>query len=301
SKTDTAQAIADAEHKFDGDTGTTSVRKHGEVLSIKGGVTNTADLAIGNIGVVSDGAGTLNIRLAKVLSGLTSASFTNAGGDSTVINGNGVTITPSATGASPISMTTAGINAGNKEIKGVANATSADAAVNKGQMDAAITAAAGGSLSTEKVVAKTLTGDNNLVTVTGQTGTAKGETYEVAVSENAVKAVAQTAAQDAVKVTGTGIANVTDSTTGGVKTYNVDVKTGNLVVNAAGQAGAAGTTGAGGATGADGVATTQNVATAINDAITKSKTDTAQAIADAEHKFDGDTGTTSVYLTVQVH
>ena len=294
SKTDTAQAIADAEHKFDGDTGTTSVRKHGEVLSVKGGVTATTDLTTGNIGVVSDGAGTLNIRLAKVLSGLTSASFTNAGGDSTVINGNGVTITPSATGASPISMTTAGINAGNKEIKGVANATSADAAVNKGQMDAAITAAAGGSLSTEKVVAKTLTGDNNLATVTGQTGTAKGETYEVSVSENAVKAVAQTAAQDAVKVTGTGLANVTDSTTGGVKTYNVDVKTGNLVVNAAGQAGAAGTTGAGGAAGADGVATTQNVASAINDAITKSKTDTAQAIADAEHKFDGDTGTTSV-------
>ena len=294
SKTDTAQAIADAEHKFDGDTGTTSVRKHGEVLSIKGGVTATTDLTTGNIGVVSDGAGTLNIRLAKVLSGLTSASFTNAGGDSTVINGNGVTITPSATGASPISMTTAGINAGNKEIKGVANATSADAAVNKGQMDAAITAAAGGSLSTEKVVAKTLTGDNNLVTVTGQTGTAKGETYEVAVSENAVKAVAQTAAQDAVKVTGTGLATVTDSTTGGVKTYNVDVKTGNLVVTAAGQAGATGTTGAGGAAGADGVATTQNVASAINDAITKSKTDTAQAIADAEHKFDGDTGATSV-------
>ena len=294
SKTDTAQAIADAEHKFDGDTGTTSVRKHGEVLSVKGGVTATTDLTTGNIGVVSDGAGTLNIRLAKVLSGLTSASFTNAGGDSTAINGNGVTITPSATGASSISMTTAGINAGNKEIKGVANATSADAAVNKGQMDAAITAAAGGSLSTEKVVAKTLTGDNNLVTVTGQTGTAKGETYEVSVSENAVKSVAQTAAQDAVKVTGTGLANVTDSTTGGVKTYNVDVKTGNLVVTAAGQVGAAGTTGAGGAAGANGVATTQNVATAINDAITKSNANTAQAIADAEHKFDGDTGTTSV-------
>ena len=294
SNANTAQALADAEHKFDGDTGTTSVRKHGEVLSVKGGVTATTDLTTGNIGVVSDGAGTLNIRLAKVLSGLTSASFTNAGGDSTVINGNGVTITPSATGASPISMTTAGINAGNKEIKGVANATSADAAVNKAQMDAAITAAAGGSLSTEKVVAKTLTGDTNLATVTGQTGTAKGETYEVAVSENAVKAVAQTAAQDAVKVTGTGLANVTDSTTGGVKTYNVDVKTGNLVVTAAGQAGAAGTTGAGGAAGADGVATTQNVASAINDAITKSNANTAQALADAEHKFDGDTGTTSV-------
>ena len=294
SNANTAQALADAEHKFDGDTGTTSVRKHGEVLSIKGGVTTPADLTTGNLGVVSDGAGTLNIRLAKVLSGLTSASFTTAGGDTTMINGGGVTITPSAAGATPISITTAGINAGNKEIKGIANGTTADAAVNKGQLDAAILAAAGGSLSTEKVVAKTLTGDNNLATVTGRTGIAKGETYEVAVSENAVKAVAQTAAQDAVKVTGTGLANVTDSTTGGVKTYNVDVKTGNLVVTAAGQVGAAGTTGAGGAAGADGVATTQNVASAINDAITKSSANTAQAIADAEHKFDGDTGTTSV-------
>ena len=187
-----------------------------------------------------------------------------------------------------------GIDAGGKEITNVGPATSGNSAVNKTQMDTAIANAQTAATSTEKVVAKTLTGDTNLVTVTGQTGTAKGETYEVAVSENAVKAVAQTAAQDAVKVTGTGLANVTDSTTGGVKTYNVDVKTGNLVVNAAGQAGAAGTTGAGGAAGADGVATTQNVASAINDAITKSKTDTAQAIADAEHKFDGDTGTTSV-------
>ena len=294
SKADTTQALADAEHKFDGDTGTTSVRKHGEVLSIKGGVTTPADLTTGNLGVVSDGAGTLNIRLAKVLSGLTSASFTTAGGDTTMINGGGVTITPSAAGATPISITTAGINAGNKEIKGIANGTTADAAVNKGQLDAAVLAAAGGSLSTEKVVAKTLTGDTNLVTVTGQTGTAKGETYEVAVSENAVKAVAQTAAQDAVKVTGTGLATVTDSTTGGVKTYNVDVTTGNLVVTATGQVGAAGTTGASGASGTNGVATTQNVASAINAAITKSNANTAQALADAEHKFDGDTGTTSV-------
>ena len=85
---------------FDGDTGTTSVRKHGEVLSIKGGVTTPADLATGNIGVVSDGAGTLNIRLAKVLSGLTSATFTTVGGNTTVINGDGVTITPSGAGTS---------------------------------------------------------------------------------------------------------------------------------------------------------------------------------------------------------
>ena len=290
-KASTTQALADAEHKFDGDTGTTSVRKHGEVLSIKGGVTNTANLTTGNIGVVSDGAGTLNVQLAKVLSGLTSATFTTAGGNTTVINSDGVTITPSAAGASAISMTTAGINAGNKEIKGVATGTTADAAVNKAQMDAAITAAAGGSLSTEKVVAKTLSGDTNLATVTGQTGTAKGETYEVAVSENAVKNVAKAAAQDAVTVTGTGLATVSDNTAGGVKTYTVNVEEGKLVLDdTTGKIGANGAT-QGTTAGKDGIATTQNVATAINDAVTKANANNAQALADAKHNFAGDDAT----------
>ena len=290
-KASTTQALADAEHKFDGDTGTTSVRKHGEVLSIKGGVTNTASLTTGNIGVVSDGAGTLNVQLAKVLSGLTSATFTAAGGNTTVINSDGVTITPSAAGASAISMTTAGINAGNKEIKGVATGTTADAAVNKAQMDAAITAAAGGSLSTEKVVAKTLSGDTNLATVTGQTGTAKGETYEVAVSENAVKNVAKAAAQDAVTVTGTGLATLSDNTAGGVKTYTVNVEEGKLVLDdTTGKIGANGAT-QGTTAGKNGVATTQNVATAINDAVTKANANNAQALADAKHNFAGDDAT----------
>ena len=92
SNANTAQALADAEHKFDGDTGATSVRKHGEVLSIKGGVTNAANLTTGNIGVVSDGAGTLNIRLAKVLSGLTSATFTDAAGNTQTVTGTFSTI-----------------------------------------------------------------------------------------------------------------------------------------------------------------------------------------------------------------
>ena len=293
-KASTTQALADAEHKFDGDTGTTSVRKHGEVLSIKGGVSNATDLTTGNIGVVSDGAGTLNIRLAKVLSGLTSATFTTASGNTTVINGDGVTITPSGTGASPISMTTDGINAGGTEIKNIADGTAATSAVSKGQMETAIANAQTAATSTEKVVAKTLSGDNNLATVTGQTGTAKGETYEVAVSENAVKNVAKAAAQDAVTVTGTGLATVSDNTTGGVKTYTVNVDEGKLVLDdTTGQIGANGAT-QGTTAGKNGIATTQNVATAINDAVTKAKASTIQALADAEHKFDGDTGATSV-------
>ena len=290
-KASTTQALADAEHKFAGDTGTTSVRKHGEVLSIKGGVTTPADLATGNIGVVSDGAGTLNIRLAKVLSGLTSATFTTAGGNTTVINGDGVTITPSGTGASAISMTTDGINAGGKEVKGIADGTAADSAVSKGQMETAIANAQTAATSTEKVVAKTLSGDTNLATVTGQTGTAKGETYEVAVSENAVKNVAKAAAQDAVTVTGTGLATVSDNTAAGVKTYTVNVEEGKLVLDdTTGKIGANGAT-QGSTAGKNGIATTQNVATAINDAVTKANANNAQALADAKHNFAGDDAT----------
>ena len=236
----------------------------------------------------------MNIRLAKVLSGLTSATFTTAGGNTTVINGDGVTITPSGAGTSAISMTTDGINAGGKEVKGIADGTAADSAVSKGQMETAIANAQTAATSTEKVVAKTLSGDNNLATVTGQTGTAKGETYEVAVSENAVKNVAKAAAQDAVTVTGTGLATVSDNTTGGVKTYTVNVDEGKLVLDdTTGNIGANGST-QGTTAGKNGVATTQNVATAINDAIDKAKASTTQALADAEHKFDGDTGATSV-------
>ena len=415
-----AQALADAEHKFDGDTGTTSVRKHGEVLSIKGGMTTPADLTTGNIGVVSDGAGTLNVRLAKVLTGLTSATYTDGAGNTQTVTGTSSTITDGAgnttaltkgglsttdgtntTTVAPTGVTatagthtvkvngsgidagnteiknvaagttatsavnkkqmedavkaggtwkvttntgattevtggdtvdfingdniaitntgrnitigtaktvsfdkvtvggitidkTDGINAGGKEIKGIADATAADSAVSKGQMDTAIANAQTAATSTEKVVAKTLTGDNNLATVTGQTGTAKNETYEVAVSENAVKAVAVNAAQDAVKVAGTGLATVSDATTGGVKTYTVNVEEGKLVLDdATGNVGAAGST-QGTTAGKDGVATTQNVAKAINEAVTKANANNAQALADAEHKFDGDTGTTSV-------
>ena len=182
---------------------------------------------------------------------------------------------------------TDGINAGGKEIKGVATGTAADSAVNKAQMDAAITAAAGGSLSTEKVVAKTLTGDNNLATVAGQTGTAKGETYEVSVSENAVKAVAATAAQDAVKVAGTGLATVSDATAAGVKTYTVNVDEGKLVIDdTTGKIGANGAT-QGTTQGKNGVATTQDVASVVNSAIDKTK----QALDDAKHNFAGDDAT----------
>ena len=220
-------------------------------------------------------------------------AITNTGRNITIGTAKNVSFDKVTVGGVTIDKTD-GINAGGKEIKGIADATAVDSAVSKGQMDTAIANAQTAATSTEKVVAKTLTGDNNLATVTGQTGTAKNETYEVAVSENAVKAVAVNAAQDAVKVAGTGLATVSDATAAGVKTYTVNVEEGKLVLDdTTGNIGAAGST-QGTTAGKDGVATTQNVAKAINDAVTKANANNAQALADAEHKFDGDTGTTSV-------
>ena len=336
-------------------------------LSIKGGVTTPADLATGNIGVVSDGAGTLNIRLAKALTGLTSATFTDGSGNTQTITGASSTITDGAgnttamtkgglsttdgtntTTVAPAGVTAtdgnhtvklngSGIDAGNTQIKNVGKATSDDAAVNKKQMDDAVkavtdaTTALGnntitlgsdaGSTTAKKLSTNAITfnikgdtGANALIT-TSATGdnvtiapTAKLTAAVTAAEKSAdkdlsnissagktvIKDLAVTSAQDAVNVTGTGLATVSSNTASGVKTYTVDVKAGNLVVDANGQVGANGATGTGGAAGTDGVATTQNVATAINDAITKSNANTAQALADAEHKFDGDTGATSV-------
>ena len=126
-------------------------------------------------------------------------AITNTGRNITIGTAKNVSFDKVTLGGITIDKTD-GINAGGKEIKGIADGTGADSAVSKGQMETAIANAQTAASSTEKVVAKTLTGDNNLATVTGQTGTAKNETYEVAVSENAVKAVAVNAAQDAVKV-----------------------------------------------------------------------------------------------------
>ncbi|PHI41056.1 hypothetical protein CBG46_10360 [Actinobacillus succinogenes] len=62
---------------FAGDTGTPSERKLGSTVTVKGGVTDTAKLTDNNIGVVSDGQGTLNVKLAKDLSGLNSVTISN--------------------------------------------------------------------------------------------------------------------------------------------------------------------------------------------------------------------------------
>ena len=110
---------------FDGDSGTTINKKLGGTVAIKGGAT-AADLTDNNIGVVSDGTGTLNVKLAKTLTGLDSVT---AGG--TTINSGGLTV-GGKTYVSPN-----GINANDQKITNVANgdvAANSKDAINGGQL-----------------------------------------------------------------------------------------------------------------------------------------------------------------------
>ena len=67
---------------------------------------------------------------------VTSVTTTDAAGNKTVTNGSGVTITPAS--GNPVSLTTDGLNNGDKKITNVAAGTADTDAVNKGQLDAAI-------------------------------------------------------------------------------------------------------------------------------------------------------------------
>ena len=312
----TAETILKMPINMAGDSGDTVGLKLGKTVNIKGSVASGADVTDGNIAVVGDKAtSTLSLKMAKNLTGLTSGTFTDATGNQTVINGAGVTVTPTGTGATPISITTSGINAGNQEIKGVKKGTTDDAAVNKKQMDDALA----GISSTLTINDGTTDGSVNIKTgklkVVGESGTnalvtttVSGDTITVGTStklQNAVTAAEKSAdkdlsnlsttgsdkvktlAQDAVKVAGTGLATVSDATAAGVKTYTVNVDEGKLVIDdTTGKIGAAGAS-QGAVQGKDGVATTQNVASVVNSAIDKTK----QALDDAKHNFAGDDAT----------
>ena len=156
---------------FDGDSGTTINKKLGGTVAIKGGAT-AADLTDNNIGVVSDGTGTLNIKLAKTLTGLDSVT---AGG--TTINSGGLTV-GGKTYVSPN-----GINANDQKITNVANgevAANSKDAVNGGQLHDAKTELTNKGLrfdadnndeKTNKLGSKvTVNGDDNITTEITQTG-----------------------------------------------------------------------------------------------------------------------------------
>ncbi|EFG22864.1 Hep/Hag repeat protein [Veillonella sp. 3_1_44] len=142
---------------FAGDTGTVSNRKLGDTVTVKGGAIGA--LSDGNIGVDSDGNGTLNVKLAKTLTGLDSVTAGN-----TKIDNGGLTVG----GKNYVSTT--GLNANNQKITNVANGSDPNDAVNYSQLQAAI----GGTAKASTVKAK----DAN-VTVTESTNAAGGKEYTV--------------------------------------------------------------------------------------------------------------------------
>ena len=109
---------------FAGDTGAVSNRKLGDTVTVKGGATGA--LSDGNIGVESDGNGTLNVKLAKTLTGLDSVTAGN-----TSINNGGLTVG----GKTYVSST--GLNANDQKITNVSDGTvgaGSKDAVNGGQL-----------------------------------------------------------------------------------------------------------------------------------------------------------------------
>ena len=98
-------------------------RKLGEQTNIVGGVTDTSKLTDGNIGVVSNGTDTLNIKLAKDVK-VDSVTTGN-----TVINNNGLTV------GGNTYVTNNGINANSQKITNVAAGTDGTDAVNLNQLN----------------------------------------------------------------------------------------------------------------------------------------------------------------------
>lgn len=96
--------------KVAGATDNKFIQRLGAQTNVVGGITDVSKLSDNNIGVVSDGINTLNVKLAKELNNLTSVTTGN-----TVMNTDGVTITGGP------KIVKDGINAGNKQITGVAS------------------------------------------------------------------------------------------------------------------------------------------------------------------------------------
>ena len=226
-KVNTNKTAIDKGLNFDGDSGAVINKKLGEKLSVKGGATGT--LSDGNIGVESDGNGTLNVKLAKTLSGLDSVT---AGG--TTINNSGLTVG----GKNYVSPT--GINANNQKITNVADGTvgaGSKDAVNGGQLHDAKNElinkglrfdADNNSEKTNKLGSKvTVNGDDNITTEITQTG----DDTKIGVKLNKNLNVQTLTATDTVKAGGVTMGKHADSNNyvTGLDNKDWDVNTSNPV------------------------------------------------------------------------
>ena len=219
-----SKATGDATHEFGGDDTTVVSRKHGEKLNIKGGAsTAAADLTDGNIAVLGDATtGTLNLKLAKALTGLTSATYTDAAGNTTTVTGGSTTIADAAGNTQTLAPTKSEI----KDAAGVSTVTTKDGVT---ATDAAgnTTALTKGGLSTTDAAGNTTALTNGGVSTTDGAGNTtaltKGGlsttdgTNTTTVTPNGLTATDGT---NIVKVNGSGIdagnteiKNVADGTT----------------------------------------------------------------------------------------
>ena len=125
-------ATKDDGMKYGGDSGNVINKKLNEQVNVVGGITDANKLTTeDNVGVVSDGTN-LKVRMAKDLKGLTSVTTKDAGGNSTVVNGSGVTITPAS--GNTVSLTKDGLNNGGKTISNVGPGVNGTDAVNVNQL-----------------------------------------------------------------------------------------------------------------------------------------------------------------------
>ena len=101
----------------------------------------TVTFKAGNNMMVSQAGKTISYAVNPELKDMKSATFKDAAGNTTVTDGNGITITPGSTNpnnpnAGPISLTKDGLNNGNNQLKGIAPGTDDTDAVNVSQLKA---------------------------------------------------------------------------------------------------------------------------------------------------------------------
>ena len=101
----------------------------------------TVTFKAGNNMMVTQTGRSISYAVNPELTDMKSATFKDAAGNTTVTNGNGITITPGSANptnphAGPVSLTKDGLNNGNNQIKGVAPGTDPTDAVNVSQLNA---------------------------------------------------------------------------------------------------------------------------------------------------------------------
>ena len=127
-------ATLDDGMKYGGDTGAVINKKLNQQVNVVGGITDVTKLAANdNIGVVSDGSNNLKVRLAKDLDGLETVTVRDASGNTTVVKGDGVTITSPS--GNTVSLSNQGLDNGGNVITNVAAGKDGTDAVNVDQLN----------------------------------------------------------------------------------------------------------------------------------------------------------------------